>query len=100
MMSSTNKLLSKYEKAITDLDVANKKAQADNPVYKIRAFAPHTFHRFNFQTDLCSPEDGWKFFDSQQEFRFGSIASRYLSEGLSLTERDLLESICLKFARI
>ena len=82
--TSINDLISSYNSL-------QEKAIASTPIYSARAFTPLTFSAYNFQTVIRSPDDLWKFADSQQEAR-ASYYCKKISK-FSFEELQLIRSV-------
>lgn len=74
------------------------KAKETSSIYIARAFAPITFEKFNFLTYIKSPNEFWKFIDSQQEFRFSYYGKRIFK--FTDTELKLIKKISLNIGDI
>ena len=69
--------------------------------YLVRAFAPITFNNLNFQTDIKSQNELWKYIDTQHEGRYFENMA-LLGGGITESEFELLQEavdICMKFTK-
>ena len=65
--------------------------------YLVRAFAPITFNNLNFQTDIKSQNELWKYIDTQHEGRYFENMA-LLGGGITESEFELLQEavdICM-----
>ena len=68
------------------------------PNYKLRAFLPTTFQKYNFPVKLNSYYEIWKYLDSQQEFRIKEYFNDHLKY-LTDNEMNTIESIAKKYSK-
>jgi len=73
-------------------------AYKDFPIYKLRAFSPSTFQKYNFPEKLFSDYEIWKYLDSQQEFRIGEYFNNHLKY-LTDSEISAIESVAKKYSK-
>ena len=93
-MTSVNKII----KSKFNIYNKNEKIAYKNfPIFKLRAFSPSTFQKYNFPDKLSSDYEIWKYLDSQQEFRIVEYFNDHLKY-LTDDEMKAIESVAKKYS--
>ena len=86
---------------INNYDLNENKSFSRYPMDLTNAFAPVTFLKYGFQTDIKNNDELWKFIDTQHAGRYFANLS-LLNGGLTQSEFELFQKavdICIKFTK-
>jgi len=94
-------MINRISNFINNYDLNEDKSFRRYPMDLTNAFAPITFLKYGFQTDIKNDDELWKFIDTQHAGRYFANLS-LLNGGLTQSEFELFQKavdICIKFTK-
>jgi len=94
-------MINRISNFINNYDLNEDKSFRRYPMDLTNAFAPITFLKYGFQTDIKNDDELWKFIDTQHAGRY-FVNLSLLNGGLTQSEFELFQKavdICIKFTK-